>query len=46
MNVRNSNTLKGEKLTYMQLKPQWNITDWKKVEKHVNHRFSNALKSS
>ncbi len=47
MNVRNSNTLKGEKLTNMQLKPQWNITDWKKVEKHVNRlqaRITKAVK--
>ncbi len=47
MNVRNSNTLKGEKLTYMQLKPQWNITDWKKVEEHVNRlqaRITKAVK--
>lgn len=36
MNVRISNTLQGEKLTNVQLRNQWNIIDWKKVEKHVN----------
>jgi len=36
MNVRISNIPQGEKLTNVQLRNQWNIIDWKKVEKHVN----------
>ncbi len=36
MKVGNSITLKGEKLTNVQLRNQWNNIDWKKVEKHVN----------
>ncbi len=47
MKVRNSITPKGEKLTDMQLKNQWNTIDWKKVEKHVNRlqvRITKAVK--
>ena len=36
MDVRNSITPQGEKLTNMQLRNQWNNIDWIKVEKHVN----------
>lgn len=47
MNVRISITPKGEKLTNMQLRNQWNNIDWKKVEKHVNRlqvRITKAVK--
>ncbi len=36
MNVSHSTTSKDEKLTNAQLINQWNNSDWKKVEKHVN----------
>ena len=47
MNVRNSITPQGEKLTNMQLRNQWNNFDWKIVEKHVNRlqvRITKAVK--
>jgi RNA-directed DNA polymerase len=47
MDVRNSITLQGEKLTNVQLKNQWNKIDWKKVENHVNRlqvRITKAVK--
>jgi RNA-directed DNA polymerase len=47
MDVRNSITPQGEKLTNMQLRNQWNTIDWKKVEKHVNRlqiRITKAVK--
>ncbi len=36
MDVRNSITPQGEKLTNMQLGNQWNNIDWEKAENHVN----------
>ena len=47
MDVRNSITPQGEKLTNMQLKNQWNNIDWKKAENHVNRlqvRITKAVK--
>ncbi len=47
MNVRNSITPQGEKLTNLQLRNQWNNIDWKKAEKHVNRlqvRITKAVK--
>ncbi|NOR59849.1 MAG: reverse transcriptase, partial [Methanosarcinales archaeon] len=47
MNVRNSITPQGEKLTNMQLRNQWNNIDWIKVEKHINRlqvRITKAVK--
>ncbi|MCZ7397647.1 MAG: group II intron reverse transcriptase/maturase [Candidatus Methanoperedens sp.] len=47
MKVGNSITLKGEKLTNVQLRDQWNNIDWKKIEKHVNRlqvRITKAVK--
>jgi RNA-directed DNA polymerase len=47
MNVRNSITPQGEKLTNMQLRKQWNNIDWMKVENHVNRlqvRITKAVK--
>ncbi len=47
MNVRNSITPQGEKLTNVQLRNQWNNIDWKKVENHVNRlqvRIAKAVK--
>ncbi len=49
MKVRNSITPKGEKLTNIQLRNQWNNIDWKKVEKHVNRlqvRITKAVNES
>jgi RNA-directed DNA polymerase len=47
MKVRISITPKGEKLTNVQLRDQWNNIDWNKVEKHVNRlqvRITKAVK--
>ena len=47
MDVRNSITTLGEKLTNVQLRNQWNKIDWKKVENHVNRlqvRIAKAVK--
>ena len=47
MDVRNSITPQGEKLTNMQLRNQWNNIDWKKAENHVNRlqvRITKAVK--
>src|SRR5659263_555114 len=48
MKVRNSITSKDEKLTDVQLQDQWNKTDWKKAEEHVNRiqvRITKAVKA-
>ena len=46
MNVSNSITpLKGERLTDKQPKPQWNTTNWKKVEKYVNRLQTRIAKA-
>src|SRR5660398_243580 len=48
MKVRNSTTSKDEKLTNVQLQNQWNKTDWKKAEEHVNRlqvRITKAVKA-
>ncbi len=47
MKVGNSITPKGEKLTNVQLRDQWDNIDWKKVDKHVNRlqvRITKAVK--
>jgi len=47
MKVGNSITPKGEKLTNVQLRDQWDNIDWKKAEKHVNRlqvRITKAVK--
>ncbi len=47
MKVGNSTTLKSEKLTNVQLRDQWDNSDWKNVEKHVNRlqvRITKAVK--
>jgi RNA-directed DNA polymerase len=47
MKVSHSITPKGEKLTNVELKSQWNSIDWNKVEEHVNRlqaRIAKAVK--
>lgn len=47
MKVRNSITPRGEKLTNMQLRNQWNNIDWKRAENHVSRlqiRITKAVK--
>ena len=49
MNVRNSITPQGEKLTNMQPRNQWNKIDWMKVKNHVNRlqiRITKAVKEN
>jgi hypothetical protein len=49
MNVRNSITPQGEKLTNMQPGNQWNKIDWMKVKNHVNRlqvRITKAVKEN
>src|SRR5660398_280491 len=48
VNTRISITSQDEKLVNMQLKDQWDKTDWKEVEKHVNRlqaRIAKAVKN-
>lgn len=48
VNVRRSITPQGEKLTNVKLKNQWDSTDWKKAEEHVNRlqtRIAKAVKN-
>ena len=49
MNVGNSITPQGEKLTNMQPGNQWNKIDWMKVKNHVNRlqvRITKAVKEN
>jgi RNA-directed DNA polymerase len=45
MNASHSITPKGERLTNIQLKSQWNSIDWKKVEKNVNRLQTRIAKA-
>jgi len=48
VNVSHSISPKGEKLTNVKLKSQWNTIDWKRAEEHVNRlqtRIAKAVKN-
>jgi RNA-directed DNA polymerase len=46
VNVRRSITPKGEKLTNVKLKNQWDSTDWKNAEEHVNRLQTRIAKAA